>query len=222
MVEYNPTFTDEFLQYYKKLEEVQSKYPVLYEKYKQSNYKKIESFRSFRNLLAHNESSLNYPAIVSNSFLQEIKDVVSKLTTKSFDVCTKKSDLCVAELDDEMDKVIRVMNKHNFSRIPILDNKGAVRYIITEKAILAILAESSSASFGKGSLVKDYLPYFEINRNPKEKFIFVGRNEPAYQVEQKLGHLTDQSKTSVAFVTESGDKNEAILGLITASNLLNF
>lgn len=221
MVEYNPTFTDEFLQYYKKLEEVQSKYPVLYEKYKQVNYKKIESFRSFRNLLSHNESSLNYPAIASNSFLQEIKDTVSKLTTKSFDVCTKKSDLCVAKLDDKLNRVIAVMNKHNFSRIPILDSKGAVQYIITQTSILAILADTSCC-IKEDALVKDYLPYFEINRSAKEKFIFVARNEPAYQVEQKLGHLNNQCKTSVAFVTENGNKTEAILGLITASNLLIF
>lgn len=223
MSEFSKENTTKFLMFYKKLEEIQSKNPALYDIYKQANYKKVESFRSFRNLLSHNESALEYPAIVSDAFLRDIENTVRRLSLKANDISVKISKIFTATLEDSILELIKKMNEFNYSHIPVLNSRGAIEYVITEKSIISILASGGDAVvLTEKSKVKDYLSFFEVNHNKNERMIFVGKNELAFKVENKLGKISDEKKTSVAFVTEDGDKNQAVLGMITAWEFLKF
>lgn len=216
-------FTTLFLQLYKELEEIEDKYPARFETYKIYHQGQIDGFRTLRNLLSHNQSNNMYPAIVSESYLNEIKDAVRRLKTKAIDVCTKKEFLFVASENDLLCKIIDKMNKNNYSYVPIIDSNGLVKYVVTEKSIITILANSKNGMiYDSSTRVKDYIDYFDIATNPNEKFIYISKDDFASDIEAKLGKISDEKITSVAFVTERGKPTEKILGMINAWNLLDF
>ena len=216
-------FTTLFLQLYKELEEIEDKYPARFETYKIYHQGQIDGFRTLRNLLSHNQSNNMYPAIVSESYLNEIKDVIRRLKTKAIDICTKKEFLFAANENDSLYKIINKMNESNYSYVPILDSNGLIKYVVTGKSIITILANSKEGMIYDSSiLVKDYLDYFDINKNPNERFIYVSKDDYASDIEAELGKMINKKITSVAFVTANGKPTEKILGMINAWNLLNF
>ena len=216
-------FTTLFLQVYKELEEIEYKYPKRFETYKMYHQGQIDGFRTLRNVLSHNQSNNMYPAIVSESYLNEIKDAVRRLKTKAIDICTRKEFLFAANENDSLYKIINKMNESNYSYVPILDSNGLIKYVVTGKSIITILANSKEGMIYDSSvLVKDYLDYFDINKNPNERFIYVSKDDYASDIEAELGKMINKKITSVAFVTANGKPTEKILGMINAWNLLNF
>lgn len=215
---YSPEITKLFFEQYVKLEQISKDSPQIFNRFYEKHKASFDMFKSTRNILAHNKVGAfkeNYPVIVSKYMLEELTKIIGWMTVKAYSKSTKLPEIATASLKTPLHDVIKLMNDKNYSYVPVIEN-GKVRYVISEKALLSILADNKEGViYDKTITVGDYHEYFELDENPNEYYSFVGREMLAYDLNDEFSKIRGNKKCGVLFVTQEGKRDEKILGIIT-------
>lgn len=114
------------------------------------------------------------------------------------------------------------MKEKGFSYLPILDN-GQVVGIFSENTLFASLIEYELFYEQDKSrfIDKEIFKYCEIDNHISERFLFVKKNM-FYEEIQNLFHRACETnkRLSMLLVTETGRKEEKLLGIITPWDVL--
>ena len=215
---YSLEITKQFFEQYIKLEQISKDSPRIYERFYEKYKANFDMFKSTRNVLAHNKVGAfkkDYPLIVSKYMLEELNKIIDWMTVKAYSKSTKMSEIAIAHLETPLHDVIKLMNDKNFSYVPVIED-GKASYVVSEKALLSILADNKEGVvYDKTITVGDYRKYFELDKNPNEYYSFVGRETLAYDLNDEFGKINDNKKCGMLFVTQTGKKDEKVLGIIT-------
>ena len=212
-MEYSKEFNDIFLARYRELENLN---PQLYGALKKNFRIEFETFRNLRNSLTHDEVNGEYPFVVSDAVVAQIEGILELATVKAIDICTSLEELVTVKLNTTFQEAFEIMHERGFSYLPILDRNNRVIAVVSEKGIIAYLARET---FHKDALINDYKRYFLLN-SPFEKFGFVGKKATLDVIRLMFERNKNTKKCELIFVTENGDSEEAVLGILTPHDVI--
>ena len=221
MEKYSKSNTDEFLKLYRQLESLEKDDYFHYDSIKKQYESKFDSFRSIRNNLTHNVTKNNeYPVLVSIDVLNDLREIISYINTKAITKSIRLSKILYVKEGSYLKTVLRLMSERNVSHLPIFDNEFKVKGVISESSMIDLLADLNGI-IPSTKRVIDYMNYFKLVDNPNEKYVFMPKD--TYFSETKalfLERYKDRRKLGLIFITEHGNMNEKIMGLLSAYSVL--
>ena len=129
--------------------------------------------------------------------------------------------------EDEMESVFRTMASTGYTQFPVYDG-GTYVGLLTDGGVARWLASTMAAGeAGGGPLDKlkrvKVLEVLKSEKNP-DRAKFVSRRATVYEAEHLFAVSGNGSKwrTAVLLITENGDPGEALLGMITPSDILAY
>ena len=217
---------ESFLNAYRDLEEVlavkygqRSGTVQLYASKEGSKYfEELNLFREMRNLLSHHGRIDGSPVVLpSQQALDKLLEILeyAKNPPVAMSVATPAEKLCSARLSDEVSNTIGIMEKRGYSHIPVLTkNKGV--FGVFSVGTLFSYAKSNPQRAIDGMTLRDMSAYLPPEKHITEKFAFVSPEATLYDIKELFSLTGPNHRRVVAvFVTEDGNKNSPLLGMIT-------
>ena len=214
-MEYSEALTDKFLQQYRALERVRDEQQELYVFYQRKYPSMIESFRSVRNLLSHEEYDLSYPVAVSKKMVDDLESLLKEMGTSCYEGATRS--VLSLSPSSPLQAAMDLFVEKGFSYLPILGTKKEVLGVITPNALLKTLREKGTSMLG--SKIEGCMQTFSLERQAK-RFLFLSRNDPFALAEKSFQEVKGNQRVGLIFVTEHGKPNESLLGVITVYDVL--
>lgn len=210
-MEYTKETTDRFLNLYRQLETIRDLNQSLYSYYKKKYYEQFDEYRQIRNYLSHEEYGGGYPVAVSSLVCNDLQQILSQMKKTCYDIATKKV-VCYTYADP-LAKALNNFANHGVTYVPIVENKR-VKGIVTAGKLLLILSKANKKPIDPNAELGQYRDYFAIDNHSK-RFLFMGRNEPMAFAERNFSDLVDSKRVGLIIVTENGEPDEAMLGVIS-------
>ena len=208
--EYSKETTDRFLNLYRQLETIRDNDQSLYSYYKRKYYEKFEEYRQIRNYLSHEEYAGGYPVAVSSAVNADLEAILIKMGKTCYEVSTK--DVKAFKETDLILNAYYSFANHGVTYIPVIDGKKRVKGVITaNKLLLVVSKRQEDLSSAK---ISDFERYFAFPSHSK-RFIFLGKGEPMARAESEFSKIEDGKRLGLIIVTEHGEKDEAMLGVIS-------
>jgi len=187
--------------------------------------KELDLIREVRNTNTHNiigrSKYVVYPSPEINirlkSIIDEIKNPPMIYDSK---ICIKRHEMFCRTLNDSIYDTIKVMVKKLYTHIPILENEKLVG-IFSENTLLDIVNEKSEIIIDEKTTFNDIKEAIKIENHSMEDFEFISRRKNIYDVEDMFkDYFSKNKRLGCIYITQNGNKNESILGMLTAWDIL--
>ena len=179
----------------------------------------LREFAELRNAIVH-EPKKKIIAEVYPYVVDEIKKIYKRITRplKAYEVATKPVYCC--DLNDFLLIHIREMRRKIYTHVSVYNGNQFVG-VLSESSIFNWLSDLDRFDFDLEKIkVKDIQEYLNIENRPNEYFKFVSKNENAYLIKQWFKEaIGEKKRLGAVFVTETGQKDEKIIGIITSWDL---
>ena len=184
----------------------------------------MQVIRNIRNLISHVECKIEGKAAIeiNENIIEKFKEIINYLENPPLVTSRYITEMFVVDLEEKLEKLIKVMNEKKISHVPVLDKDKKLIGVFSENTIFSKLSEDEIIEIGKEYKVKDYEKYIKLENHSSEYFDFVKRNEELASAQNLFNKSIKKDKKLVMlFVTENGKKTEKILGIITPWDLLD-
>ena len=217
MNKYTQELTTKFLEKYRELETIKSIDEDRYNRFRETNIQMFELFRQARNCLTHTPKvNGGYPLLISDAVYNSLENYIRKMTLKVSDVAKPISKLKTIDVKSPIKEALHLMKENDFSHIPIFDEKNRLLYVVSERSIVSLLADTGIVYDDTTSL-SNYKEYFSITNNKEEIYVYLPRNAYAYEAKDIFNRYAEKGlKCGAIFITETGKKEEAILAMMTS------
>ncbi len=184
----------------------------------------IRLIREMRNTLTHNTTNFSMNAFeVSDDTIKFLQSVIDEFKNpkKAYDICVLKSKLLFATLTTKSKDIIDAMVEKGFSHIPVLDEKENLLGVFSETTIFSFLGVYDKIILNDESTINDFINFIPLDNHIHEKFIFVAKNCYLKDLVNLFEENQNKKKRLVMiFVTQNGNVNEKILGILTPWDIL--
>ena len=186
--------------------------------------RKIDEIREIRNLLVH-DLDMNADCLlsISDSTIELLQNELRLLLNPktAYQVATPVSKLIRAEGEDLVPSLLAKMNERGYMQLPCLDNKNRLLGVLSPNAILVFL--SRGGVFHEGLRLKEIQGYLPIEKHICEHYAFL----PRLATEEEASALYHDfyqkgKKLAMVFVTEHGKPEEAVIGILTAYDIVHW
>ncbi len=178
----------------------------------------LREYGELRNAIVHDNRGDGYviaePNTTAVESIEKIKDLIKKppLVFPLF-----KSSVLSHNINDSIGKALKEMTGKNFSQIPILNN-GKFEALLTTDTIARWLG--SNVDDDIFSLKETTIGHVLKFTEDPDNFHFVSRNMTLFKVLDFFDNYEQKGKRLDALlITETGNQNDKILGIITLSDL---
>lgn len=184
---------------------------------------KLDLCREIRNLLAHHADvdgmSIVEPSQAIVDFLQGVVDFLQR-PPLALDFATRWEDIVKANLNQKALSVMKRMEQRGFSHIPVFEN-GTMVGVFSISTVFSYIVANRSAALDDHTEIGDFYDMLPVERHKNEQFMFVGRETTVAEVRAAFEAKRERSRRlAIVFVTEHGDKNERLLGMLTPWDVL--
>lgn len=189
-------------------------------------YKHIKSKLSFcrylRNLLSHHDWSKGGEdlIIVTDRAVKVADSLYYSLNPATLKrIATPVSRIFAPSLNDSVLKTMSVMNKNDYSYVPVVDN-GAVKGVFSAKTLLRYITEQDT-SVSESLSFEDIIQYISITVEKSKNYDFLRSDDTVEDAIFKLrGTGTKGERIDLLLITDTGDANGRLMGLITPTDLV--
>ena len=190
-------------------------------------YKGIRSNLAFcrllRNLLSHYDWSKagNDMVIVTDQAVRQVNNLYYSLNPVTLmRVAIRAGQIFAPSLDDSVLAAVKVMQRNDYSYIPIVENHRIVG-VFSTKTIMRIVAENNSALFSENLKFKDITSFIDLVEEPKAHYGFINPNMTMEDVSLKFQRSkTGKARLDMLFITDNGYPNGLLQGMITPVDLI--
>ena len=181
------------------------------------DFTRLMALRMARNALPHNPLLNGTPIVSLNSgvvpFLDDVISCIKKLPTAA-NILILIKNVFSCSFDDTISSIVDVMLKNVYSHVPVLDGNGRVVGVFSESTLLE-MSKSGIGSVG-GKRIRDIAEFLPLERHTADVFRFVPKNDPIAHLRYLCAEaLERRERIGMIFVTENGNDDEALLGIIT-------
>lgn len=172
---------------------------------------------NLRNSISHSGYKNGVPIAIPRVDIVEKSERISELvrhpaTIKKF----IDRDTISLNPNSPLSEIAKVISENDFSQIPICDNNKVVNLLTTNtisRWLSSSIDENGEIYEDAGAVTAaELLSYAESIDTPK----YVKPNRPAYEV---CKILSGDTPTSAVIVTQSGESNSPLMGIVTASDV---
>lgn len=183
----------------------------------------LDCCREVRNLLSHevriDGSFAVTPSPATIAFLEKIialaEDPPLALTR-----ATRTDSILSAKPEDKVLTLTRSMRSRGFSHVPILEN-GAVKGVFSESVISQALLKSKKLQISEETRLKAFASWTEIHRHLGRTYQFLPRTATVDDAVTAFDSAySRKKKLKILFITETGNVEEPILGLLSPYDVL--
>ena len=159
----------------------------------------MQVIRNIRNLISHVECKIEGKAAIeiNENIIEKFKEIINYLENPPLVTSRYITEMFVVDLEEKLEKLIKVMNEKKISHVPVLDKDKKLIGVFSENTIFSKLSEDEIIEIGKEYKVKDYEKYIKLENHSSEYFDFIKRNE----AEQKT--TSNYQKTSISVVGDT-------------------
>lgn len=180
------------------------------------NREKWELYRELRNLLTHenevrNGNYIDVTEKLYRSFCSDVEKIMHPKT--AMDIAIKN--VYMVKPGEPLQDVINTILDKKYTCAPIVDEKGILIGIFSSQALM-LYCKNYKNEFSIKNNVGKYIEYCSINNNPDIEYKFVSRFKDEFYIKDlfKQSYLS-KKRLEAVFVTEHGQQNEKIIGIIT-------
>jgi len=181
-------------------------------------FEELNLFREMRNLLSHHGRVDGEHAVLpSEASLKKLLEILdfAKNPPMALSVATPRSSLLSATFNDNLDRLLRIMEKRGYSHIPVLNARGSLFGVFSVGTLFAF-ARANPKSAVYGLSIKDLSAFLPPEKHTTENFAFVTPDATLYDLKQLFSLAGPYHRRIVAvFVTKNGTKSSELLGMIT-------
>ena len=206
----------------------QSSYENFSQKVKKSNSKVVQrykdellSFGELRNAIVHNPKIGNKTiAEPHENTVKRILELFKKITNPKKVIPAFQFKVLGAKKNDFVNEIFSNMRKNSFSQFPVFDENNNVCELINNNTIsrwLSTQLEENGTIITENIIVEDLIPEIEFKYNYK----FISRNTSIYEAyDLFINQIKNKNRNlDVLFITNSGNVNESLLGLVTIEDI---
>lgn len=183
----------------------------------------LDYCREVRNLLAHKPKvDGSFAVQVSPKMLEFLDQIIARLKNRPrcLEIAIRPPQLFSRTLDDNVLETIAEMRERDFTHVPILDGKRVVG-VFDADSIFTCMAEHGATEINNRTVFAGIDEHIALKGREGECFAFLPRTAYVDELEDLYEEQFKKSKRlAVAFITESGDPEQALLGMVTAWDLL--
>lgn len=186
-----------------------------------AHQKELTNFADLRNLNAHSNDIADYFAAPHPFVLNHLREIAEKIAPKKkvFDICVKDPDIFRAQPTDPLSEISSVMIEKVYTHVPLVDETGVISGVFSESTVFNSIGLVDIKS---NSMIRDFNKFLSLDGRPNEVYDFVSHNALFEEVKEKFIHpFREKKRLGVVFVTDTGDKNGRLLGMVTAWDMLN-
>jgi len=186
----------------------------------------LKAFAMLRNAIVHNpHSRIAHPiAEPHDTILRLYEDIKNQVLNPpvALEAAVPAKSIFTAAPNDRALAVMRKMRERSFSHVPVVQDQKLIG-VFSENTVFSYLVNNHAVDVGRETLIKEFLEYISIGSHENEYFSFVPKGTLVLDVESMFQKgLKNKKRLAVVFITENGKKEEQILGLITAWDLVKY
>ncbi|MGI6663609.1 MAG: CBS domain-containing protein [Bacillota bacterium] len=188
----------------------------------------LVEFAELRNAIVHERISPDYLiAVPLLETVERIEEIARVLASPPTVYPRFRKEVAVFSPRDSLKKVFQVMHRKGFTQFPVYED-GVYRGLLTDRSIARWVAGLMAGGMAKAS-VGEVLSGVSVDevlaseKNP-HRARFVSRRSTVYEVEEIFREASRRERWRVAavLITENGNPEEELLGIVTPSDLLSF
>jgi len=177
----------------------------------------LKQFGQLRNAIVHEYRDGEIIAEPTENAVEEFQQIYQKLTRPERVLSVVGTSVVCLKKDESIEQAINLMNKHDYSQIPVIDDSGFIG-MFTSGMLLKTLGEHQRDVSTDFMLFRmdEVLKYNDRFRQVK----FLARTATVYDVLEIFEEtaLKDHQIDAI-LITESGDSHQMPIGIITDSDL---
>lgn len=181
------------------------------------DFTRLMALRMARNALTHNPLLNGSPIISLNpSVVPYLDGVISciKMLPTAANILIPIKDVFSCSFDDTISSIVDVMLKNIYSHVPVLDDFGKVVGVFSESTMLEM--SKSEIGSGEGRTIHDIVEFLPLERHLADVFRFVPKNDSISHLRYLCAEaLKDRERIGMFFVTETGQSQEPLFGILT-------
>jgi CBS domain-containing protein len=182
------------------------------------NYYFLKTASDMRNILSHENDACIPTTDFTDRFEKMADEIINPLS--AYDIATKSNQIIYATKSSNLKEIAALMVENHLSHVPVMD-KGVVIGVFSQTTFFQEFYQNGKIKADESFAVADFMDAINYESHLNESYVFVARRERAnallrFFIKTKPG----AKRVSVIFVTETGNKNERLLGLISETDLL--
>ena len=218
---YSKNYNGIFLKKYKELETLEANEPKKYQYLLSKHRNEMDTFRYMRNTLAHNLINGEDPFIVSEDVVNLISKYLEDVKKKAYSFSVKTNKIIVANYEDKLKDVLKLMGDNKYSYLPIVDKDMKVVGIVSSDAIIDIFNKKEILNVSKEDKLNKYISYFDLSNTSNGFYLFINKETDVYELEEMIERYQFTShKCNIILISDNGNKNGRLLGLLTPWDIL--
>lgn len=179
--------------------------------------------REVRNLLQHNCLIEGAYAVEPSSQMLELMDRVLRQVAnpkRCADICTPIHQIFARSLSDRVGPTMLTMYRRGLSHVPVLD-EGRVIGVFSESTIFAYLISRQPQAWEESLRFSDLKEYLNTTTRRSEVYRFLPLDATVAQAEAEFEQAFQKGKRiSMFLLTQNGNREERLLGILTAYDIL--
>jgi len=184
-------------------------------------------FSELRNAIVHERVSPDYLiAVPLRETVERIEEIARLLSDPPLVYPRFQREVVVFSPQDPLEKVFQTIYRKGFTQFPVYED-GVYMGLLTDRGIARWVAGLMSGGIGK-DLVGEILASAlvgEVLVSEKNPYIakFVGKRFTVFEVEDLFRESSrrERSRIAAVLITENGNPDEELLGIITPTDLLS-
>ena len=182
----------------------------------------LDLCRELRNLLTHNADDEGNPVCEpSKAMLDTLYKIIEYVESPkpALIYATPGERVLRAHPGDPALEVMRRMEKHGFSHVPVLE-KGGISGIFSMRSVFSYVLKNGAV--GQETRVRDFGELLQINRpGGGERFLLLSASATYHDVRAAFERAGERdSRLAAVFITQNGQLDEPLLGMLTPWDVL--
>ena len=178
--------------------------------------RQLDLCREVRNLLTHNADDSGNPVVEpSQALLDALYEIIKYVETprSALLYATKAERILRAHPNDRALDIMRRMDKHGFSHVPVIDD-GRITGVFSKSAIFSYILGGSS--IGPDTRIRQLGEFMDIHRNRGGRYMIIGKQATYLDARNEFERENGRnSRLAVIFITDTGDETGMLLGMLT-------
>lgn len=184
----------------------------------------LKSYADLRNVIIHNpEKGANPIAEPHDNIVARYEEIKNKIMNSPLALNTVAiTNIYTASLTTSVREVIRVMYSKTYTHVPVIDD-GRMIGVFSENTILSYITSREDTIIDKNTLIEEFAEFLPIEKHSGECFEFVNKKATVNDIEEIFHNdFKIKKRAAVVFITETGNINEKLSGIITAWDIAGY
>lgn len=173
----------------------------------------LDTARKVRNSITHNN---NYHYLPNSALYSLLKGVLEKVEDAPKVNDFVNTNLFVKSKDSFVIETVQEMKKHDYSQMPVVDEDGVFIELLTNNTVARWIGDLDD--YGGGRLIMDNTKIEDILDYTEEDEVceFIAKDSKLDNLIEKHESIIKQgNKVNAFLITDNGNRDETLLGIIT-------